>query len=351
MWWGATSGFIQFFVKEAKHPVIPFHCIIHQEALCAGESRQKLDSILKDVTKMVNYILAHAVNSGRFRALLAAVREQYDGLRMHSGIRWLSRGHVLERFVACLEEVRLFMNENGQGYPQLTDTDWLTSLMFFTDFTVHFSMLNKRLQSVGKTAERMFCDIKTFERKLQVFEKDLESGRLKYFPNLKMHLENSPFADSPSSQQETCKEFSRAVAIAKENFAERFLQFRKMETTLCFLRLQIKPDSKNWISCLRWLDYGNLEMELVEFQENSIWKDKFCDLRATLEKIEKTECEGRAEDGVVGSSEHEILKAWNSLPDNFKSMKALAIAFLTLFGSSHACEQLFSALNYSKSLT
>jgi len=29
------------------------------------------------------------------------------------------------------------------------------------------------------------------------------------------------------------------------------------------------------------------------------------------------------------SSENEILKVWNSLPNHFKSMKALGIAFLT----------------------
>ena len=42
---------------------------------------------------------------------------------------------------------------------------------------------------------------------------------------------------------------------------------------------------------------------------------------------------------------------WNSLPNNFKSMKALGIALLTLLGSFYACEQLFSALNYIKSDT
>ena len=35
---GSTSGFIKLFVNEIKHQVIQFHCIIHQEALCAKES-------------------------------------------------------------------------------------------------------------------------------------------------------------------------------------------------------------------------------------------------------------------------------------------------------------------------
>ncbi|XP_048364675.1 protein ZBED8-like [Sphaerodactylus townsendi] len=57
---GATSGFIQFFVKEIKHPVIQFHCIIHQEALCARDSSKTFDDVLKDVTKMVSFIMARS---------------------------------------------------------------------------------------------------------------------------------------------------------------------------------------------------------------------------------------------------------------------------------------------------
>ncbi|KAM8927714.1 general transcription factor II-I repeat domain-containing protein 2B-like [Pelodytes ibericus] len=276
---GATSGFIQFFVKEVKH-------IIHQEALCARDSSKKFEDILKDVTKMVNYIMDPALNFRQFQALLDEVHAQYNTLLMYNNVRWLSRGRVLERFVACLDEIRLFMNEKGQEYPQLTDTAWLTNLMFFTDFTAHFNVLNKTLQGVGKTAERMFCDIRTFERKLKVFERDIESGQLKYFPNLKIHLENSTiFTDNPPSHQEIHKELSSIVAATKENFSNRFLQFQKMETTLYFLT---SPDKAKYeeldISCLHWLDLEKREMELLEFQESSIWKNKFYALCATLEK-------------------------------------------------------------------
>ncbi|XP_072006342.1 general transcription factor II-I repeat domain-containing protein 2-like [Engystomops pustulosus] len=348
---GTTSGFIQLFVKETKHEVIQFHCIIHQEALCASESSEKFADILKDVTKMVNFIMARALNFRQFQALLDEVQAQYNCLLMYNNVRWLNRGRVLERFVACLEEIRLFMHEKGQDYPQLTDVAWLTNLMFFTDFTQHFNVLNKQLQgTAGKTAERMFCDIKTFERKLQVFEKDLETGQLKYFPNLKDHLENcTTFADNPTSHQDVYNEFSNVVAVAKVNFSKRFVQFRKMEATLRFLT---SPDKAQFeelsLSCLHWLDLGNLKLELLEFQENSMWKNKFSDLSETLEKMERMTNDS-ADGNGDNTSENEILKVWNSLPDNFKSMKALAMALLTLFGSSYACEQLFSALNYIKS--
>lgn len=305
---GTTSGFIQFFVKEAKHPVILFHCLIHQEALCARDSCKILDDVLKDVTKMVNYIMTRALNFRQFQALLDEVQAQYNTLLMYNNVRWLSRGRVLERFVSCLDEIRLFMNEKGQDYPQLSDMVWLNKLMFFTDFTQHFNVLNKQLQGLGKTAERMFCDMKTFERKLQIFERDLASGQLKYFPNLKIHLENSTqFANNPSSREEINREFLSIITGAKDNFNNRFLQFRQMETTISFL---ISPDKSKFeeldLSYLHWLDFDNLEMELLEFQESSTWKRKFSDLRATLEKME---CEESTQDRTTDSYENEILKA------------------------------------------
>ena len=86
-------------------------------------------------------------------------------------------------------------------------------------------------------------------------------------------------------------------------------------------------------------------MELLEFRKNFIWKNKFCELRETLEKIEEM-----TKDSAL-SSKNEILKVWNFLPNSFKSMVSFKIASLTLFGSSYACEQLFSAMNCIKSDT
>ncbi|XP_076308511.1 general transcription factor II-I repeat domain-containing protein 2A-like [Tachypleus tridentatus] len=247
---GSTSGFIKLFENKIKYQVIQFH----QEALCAKESSKKLDDILKDVTKMVNYIMTRALHFRQFQTLLDEVQAQYSTLIMYNNVRWLSRGRFLERFIACLNEIRFFMHEKGQGFPQLSDLAWLNNLMFFTDFISHFNALNTKLQGVGKTAERMFCDIKAFERKLQVFEKDIEGGELKYFPNLKMHFENSTtFTDCFLSKQEVSKEFSSIIAVAKENFSNRFMQFRKIEKkNLPFpiklnLKISIFPVYTGWV--------------------------------------------------------------------------------------------------------
>ena len=148
-----------------------------------------------------------------------------------------------------------------------------------------------------------------------------------------MHLQNSiTFSDNPTSHQEIYKEFSCIVAAAKENFNNRFVQFPKMESTLCFLTSPGKATFEALdLTCLFWFDLGNLEMELLEFQESSIWKNKFYNLRETIEKIDS---ERMSKENTFGSYDNEIVKVWNSLPSNFKSMKVLGTALLTLFGSS-----------------
>ena len=54
-------------------------------------------------------------------------------------------------------------------------------------------------------------------------------------------------------------------------------------------------------------------------------------------------------ENATNSSENDVLKVWNSQPINFKSIKSLGIALLTLFGSLFSYEQLFSTLNFIKS--
>ena len=70
-------------------------------------------------------------------------------------------------------------------------------------------------------------------------------------------------------------------------FSKIFLQFSEMDN----LRFLTFPDQAKFeelgLSCIYWLDLENLEMELMEFQENPIWKNAFYNLRETLSKIEE----------------------------------------------------------------
>ncbi|GFW09551.1 general transcription factor II-I repeat domain-containing protein 2B [Trichonephila clavipes] len=141
------------------------HCIIHQQALCAKSGLTSLDNVITLVTKIVNLISSQALSKLKFDALLDEVNSVYNGLITYNNVRWLSRGNVLQRFVDCLEEIRLFLQNESkiEQYPQLMDIMWLLKLMFFTDICQHFNELNIKLQGPNKTVIVMMDLMPAFE--------------------------------------------------------------------------------------------------------------------------------------------------------------------------------------------
>ena len=142
-------------------------------SICLDESTDVTSparlAIILDIRKTTNFITAHALNKRKLELLLNEVQSVYSGLLMYNSVRWLSRGRVLERFIECLDEIRMFMDDNKQNYSELTDVDWLSRLMFFTDFTLHLNELNTKLQGFGKTVDEAFDIITAFEKKLKIF--------------------------------------------------------------------------------------------------------------------------------------------------------------------------------------
>ncbi|KAI8764104.1 general transcription factor II-I repeat domain-containing protein 2 [Biomphalaria glabrata] len=135
---GKDTGFVTLFTGHVGHPLITFHCIVHQQALCSKNGLKELEDIMKCVAKTVDFITARALNKRKFEQLLNEVQSSYSGLLMYNNVRWLSRGHVLERFVECLDEIRIFMDDNKQNCSELTNVDWLIRLMFFYRFIIPF---------------------------------------------------------------------------------------------------------------------------------------------------------------------------------------------------------------------
>lgn len=185
---GEKAGFVNLFARNVGHPLIGFHCIIHEEALSAKAGLKELKEVMQTVTKVVNYICGRPLNKRQFQILLDEVKSVYKGLKMYNHVRWLSRGFFLKRFVECLDEIKLNLNDQQVSYHELSDIVWVCKLMFFADFCEHLNELNIKLQGSGKTLDVMFCYIKAFEMKLKVFKRDVDNERFRYFPNLKRYI-------------------------------------------------------------------------------------------------------------------------------------------------------------------
>lgn len=181
-------------------------------------------NILKLVTKIVKFINARALNKKQFYLLLEEVNSIHKGLVMYNNVRWLSRGHFLERSVECLHEIRLFLSENQKNYIELTDLNWLCNLMFFTDFFLHLNELNLKLQGTGKSLDFMFSLIQSFEVKLNVFIRDIENHKFKYFKHLNKFLSEIEIHETPKLD-EILNTYLSIIKKTIQQFKNRFIEF------------------------------------------------------------------------------------------------------------------------------
>ena len=161
------------FKKNLSHKILSFHCIIHQEGLCAQTFPSELSGVMGIVIKIVNLIMAKGLNHRQFCEFLKEIDHKYTDLLLNNKVRWLSKGKVLCRFSDCLPAIKLWLEENEIIYLELSDDDWLEMFYFLTDLMTHFNQLNIKLQGTRKTAINLLEEVLSFENKLNLFANDI----------------------------------------------------------------------------------------------------------------------------------------------------------------------------------
>lgn len=344
---GSQKGFVTLLQKALDRDLLAFHCILHQEALCAQTFPAECIEVMNHVIQIVNKILAKALNHRQFRALLEEVESEYADLLLHNKVRWLSRGEVLRRFVACLEHVNTFLKTKGLNYPQLDDINWLEKLHFMVDMTCHLNTLNKSLQEQGNTALQMLEAVLSFERKLTVLARDVQRGTLSHFSSLR------EFKDAHHDHTLNSDYLQGAIVDMQAAFGGRFGEFRKEKVTLSFpvTPLQIDP---SLLKTFPGIDLAELEMEMADIADKEMWVAKFERLTAELEDVGRQKASAAqshkwSDIESLPTPEKLVFETWKALPDSYGNMKKYAFAVLSMFGSTYLCEQIFSNMNYIKS--
>ena len=175
---GKNKGFVARLRGHENRPIPNFHCILHQEALCAQLCGKQFGEVIDVVTSVIKIIAARALNDHQFKTLMDEAGNNYPGLVLHSNVRWLSGGKVLSRFSTCCSEIRPFLEIKNVMHPVLTNPDWLRKFYYLVDITEHLNQLNVKMQGIENTIlslQQTFC---AFENKLDLFIGDLETGRL-----------------------------------------------------------------------------------------------------------------------------------------------------------------------------
>nr|XP_057943039.1 general transcription factor II-I repeat domain-containing protein 2A-like [Doryrhamphus excisus] len=343
---GAHRGFVALLQKSLDRKLLTFHCILHQEALCAQTFPPECTEVMNVVIQIVNKILANGLNHRQFRALLDEVESTFSDLLLHNRVRWLSRGEVLKRFAACLEELKTFLRSKGLSFPELEQPEWLEKLHFMVDMTAHLNTLNTTLQGRGATALNMLEEVLAFERKLTVLSRDLQRGTLSHFPSLREFKQDHKLINSEYLQS--------AITTMQASFEKRFREFREEKTTLSFpvTPLNIDPSLLN-VTAFPGVSQPDLELELADIADKDMWVSKFKRLTGDLEDVARqkaTLAQNHKWSDIKNLPRPDKLmfETWNAIPDTYMNMKKYAFGVLSIFGSTYACEQLFSTMNYIK---
>ena len=130
--------------------------------------------------KIVCSVRARILQRRLFRAYLEEAKVEHIDLVVHTDVRWLGRGRLLERFRVLLPEIKELLKQfRDAEYAQLEVEQLLLDLAFLTDLTALINELNLELQRKKKNIVNMISSVNPFKRKLQLLSTKLQRHDLR----------------------------------------------------------------------------------------------------------------------------------------------------------------------------
>ncbi|GFS70235.1 general transcription factor II-I repeat domain-containing protein 2 [Trichonephila clavipes] len=142
---GVRKGFVAILKEKINHEILVYHCMIHQEALCAQTFPDEICKVKELMITIINSILTKALSHRQFKEFLFEMESEYADHLIHNKVRWLSRRNILRRFAALFPEIKAFLLEKGVHYPELKDDQWIQNFYFMVDVTSHLNQFNRKI--------------------------------------------------------------------------------------------------------------------------------------------------------------------------------------------------------------
>lgn len=282
------------------------HCSIHREALVAKRMPDQFKHVLHEAIKIVNFIKSRALNSRLFSKLCSEMGSDYIQLLLHTEVRWLSKGKMLNRLFELRSEVHVFLMEsNFELRDRLIDELWLTTLAYLTDIFNRLNDLNLSLQ--GKSNNRFSVNdkIKAFIKKCDMMKNSVSNKDLQSFTNLENFVVEHEIKIKDDLIFNIKQHCQMLIDSFKEYFDEDYAQFL-------------------WIRQPFILDSIPETLKQDE-------KESFIELS----------CDGGLK---IEFSKLELAEFWLNIKNEYSALSKKALLFLLPFTTTYLCETGFSAM-------
>ncbi len=196
------------------------HCMVHREAQAAKKMPVLFDSVLNQYVKIINLIKSRPLNSRFFGVLCQEMGSGHEQLLLHTEVRWLSRGRVLQRLYVLREEVKWFLTEIKSDLAKhLDDTMWLASLSYLVDIFDRLNGLNLSLQGRETHILLLADKVHAFTQKLDLWHDRISRGNCDMFPSLADFITDAGTSHDFSSLFQSASEHLSAM---RKQFATYF---------------------------------------------------------------------------------------------------------------------------------
>ncbi|XP_049957636.1 general transcription factor II-I repeat domain-containing protein 2-like [Schistocerca serialis cubense] len=226
---------------------------------------------MQTVISVINFIHARDLNHRKFKELLEELRAHYSDVLLHTAVKWLSKGKVLEWF--------------GKNCPELDVDEWWIPTAFLTDITQKFNTLNLELQGPNKVIGQMTNKIFTFEAKLKLYINELKVKDLSNLPTVAMLRSGLTIAETI---YQNMKEY---LFFYLEEIKNRFADVRNIRR--CFILIgnpwRVGQDDLK-LFCQFGFPKTNLLNEIIELQHYTQLTALFIEHHETQQYTEFWKC-------------------------------------------------------------
>ncbi|KAJ1142762.1 hypothetical protein NDU88_009075 [Pleurodeles waltl] len=191
---GCYQGLLARIRSKAPNAVWT-HCIIHREALTAGNLSEELHNILKIVTKVINFIKTRPVKVRFFAKLCEDMSAEHSCLLFYSSSRWLSLSNSLLRVYELRNEIYSYLHDDEHCFADtFIKEDFLIQMAFLSDLFEKLNVLNKSLRDNNTNILQLSDKVSGFKEKVILWKGNVSKGDYKYFPSLNTFLQDNEMA-------------------------------------------------------------------------------------------------------------------------------------------------------------